>query len=215
MHAEIAAGLAERKQLLEEFTAAETKVSDLSRAQRKAEADLTPVRERKERDQQRLDNGSVGDPKQLSQISEEIASLTRRISDLEDAQLEVMESLEAANTEFEALKSRRTDLEQQLREKMAGRDEEVKKIDREIDSHAMLRQAYVIELPDALLKTYERLRTQHGGVGAAELKQRRCLGCQLELNAADLREYAAAAPDDVLRCEECDRILIRTADSGL
>jgi predicted nucleic acid-binding Zn-ribbon protein len=54
-----------------------------------------------------------------------------------------------------------------------------------------------------------------GGVGAAELRQRRCTGCQLEINAAELREFAAAAEDEVLRCEECGRILIRTVNSGL
>jgi predicted nucleic acid-binding Zn-ribbon protein len=52
-------------------------------------------------------------------------------------------------------------------------------------------------------------------VGAAELHQRRCLGCRLEINAADLRQFAAAAPDEVLRCEECGRILVRTERSGL
>ena len=55
----------------------------------------------------------------------------------------------------------------------------------------------------------------HGGVGAAELRARRCTGCQLDINAADLRVYAAAAADEVLRCEECSRILVRTAQSGL
>ena len=52
-------------------------------------------------------------------------------------------------------------------------------------------------------------------MGAAELRARRCTGCQLDINAADLRVYAAAADDEVLRCEECSRILVRTAQSGL
>jgi uncharacterized protein len=52
-------------------------------------------------------------------------------------------------------------------------------------------------------------------VGAAALVQRRCQGCRLELNAADLREITAAAEDEVLRCEECQRILVRTAESGI
>ena len=54
-----------------------------------------------------------------------------------------------------------------------------------------------------------------GGVAAAELRQRRCTGCQLEINAADLRAFSAAPEDEVLRCEECGRILIRTPQSGL
>jgi predicted nucleic acid-binding Zn-ribbon protein len=37
----------------------------------------------------------------------------------------------------------------------------------------------------------------------------------LEINAADLRVFSAAPEDEVLRCEECGRILIRTPQSGL
>ncbi|HJV14219.1 MAG TPA: C4-type zinc ribbon domain-containing protein, partial [Propionibacteriaceae bacterium] len=60
-----------------------------------------------------------------------------------------------------------------------------------------------------------KIGASHGGIGAAELRQRRCTGCQLEINAADLRTFSAAAEDEVLRCEECGRILIRTPQSGL
>ena len=51
--------------------------------------------------------------------------------------------------------------------------------------------------------------------GAAAIRQRRCGGCQLELNAVDVARIKAAPADEVLRCEECSRILVRTPDSGL
>ena len=69
--------------------------------------------------------------------------------------------------------------------------------------------------PTDLLALYEKLRARTGGVGAAALRQRRCEGCRLELNSAELRPAARAAADEVLRCEECGRILVRTAESGL
>jgi uncharacterized protein len=47
------------------------------------------------------------------------------------------------------------------------------------------------------------------------LRQRRCGGCQLELNNVDMSRIKAAPEDEVLRCEECRRILVRTAESGL
>ena len=62
---------------------------------------------------------------------------------------------------------------------------------------------------------YEKLRGQKGGVGAAALRARRCGGCSLELNAADLGVIAKAPSDEVLRCEECNRILVRTSESGI
>jgi predicted nucleic acid-binding Zn-ribbon protein len=37
----------------------------------------------------------------------------------------------------------------------------------------------------------------------------------MELNPNDIGRIREAAPDAVLRCEECRRILVRTPESGL
>jgi predicted nucleic acid-binding Zn-ribbon protein len=70
-------------------------------------------------------------------------------------------------------------------------------------------------VPDDLLALYDKLRAQKGGVGAAELRQRRCTGCQLNIDNAELAVISAAPDDQVIRCEECQRILVRTPESGL
>ena len=70
-------------------------------------------------------------------------------------------------------------------------------------------------MPADLLTLYTRIGASKGGVGAAALVHRSCTGCQLQVNANELREYATTAPEEVLRCEECGRILVRTAESGL
>jgi predicted nucleic acid-binding Zn-ribbon protein len=65
------------------------------------------------------------------------------------------------------------------------------------------------------MELYEKLRSQHGGVGAAALRRGQCQGCHLSMNTVDLNAMRAAAPDDIVRCEECRRILVRTSESGL
>jgi hypothetical protein len=77
------------------------------------------------------------------------------------------------------------------------------------------RATQVGSIDDALVTLYEKIRAQQGGIGAAELRQRRCGGCRLELNNVELGRLRDAAEDEVLRCEECRRILIRSAESGL
>jgi predicted nucleic acid-binding Zn-ribbon protein len=62
---------------------------------------------------------------------------------------------------------------------------------------------------------YDKLRETKNGVGAALLRARRCEGCMLDLDNAELATIRAAADDDVIRCDECSRILVRTAESGL
>ena len=70
-------------------------------------------------------------------------------------------------------------------------------------------------MPEDLMTLYEKLRAQKGGVGAAALRRRECGGCRLTLNASDLGIIAKQPSDEVIRCEECNRILVRTGESGL
>ena len=54
---------------------------------------------RRERDQRAADTGAVTSAKDLEGLQREVVSLDRRIATLEDAELEVMERLEAAQAE--------------------------------------------------------------------------------------------------------------------
>jgi uncharacterized protein len=146
---------------------------------------------------------------------EEVSHLKRRISDLEDAELEVMEELEAAAENREKLRTRIADVDDTLARTVAERDQQLRELEVEMGGLRAERAEIASLIPGDLLSLYDKIGANHGGVGAAELRQRRCTGCQLEINAADLRAFSAAAEDEVLRCEECGRILIRTSQSGL
>jgi uncharacterized protein len=205
----------QRQAASDRIVVAQTEVDDLEREQRKADADVEQVKTRKTRNQQRLDQGQVGSPKELESLQHELTSLDRRISDLEDAELEVMERLESAQSELEQLQTSIGEYDASLAELEQRRDAAFAEIDAAVQAAENERAQIVAGLPGDLLKLYEKLRASHGGVGAAALVQRRCQGCRLELNAADLRAIAAAPEDEVLRCEECTRILVRTGESGL
>lgn len=214
-HGVIARLQTQRANLASDLIAAETTISDLELEQAKAEADLEPVRERLSRNQARIANGSVADPKALSSMVEEVGHLKKRISDLEDAELEVMEQLEAAVAGRATLRASVEEVDDSLAETTAARDRRLATLEGEMGSLRAERDDIAQVIPADLLTLYGRIGASHGGIGAAELRQRRCTGCQLEINAADLRTFSAASEDEVLRCEECGRILIRTAQSGL
>ena len=213
--AELARLRAEQSAARADLVGSETTVSDLELEQQRAETDLEPVRQRLSRDEQRIADGSVGDPKALSSLVEEVAHLRRRIDTLEDAELEVMEQLEGAVATRDRLTERVDALAAQA-EAAAGRlERKVAELSEQADVRRAERERLLPEVPADLLALYTKLAASHGGVGAAELRQRRCTGCQLEVNAAELRTYAAAPATEVLRCEECGRILVRTAESDL
>jgi uncharacterized protein len=200
--------------LRDELTALEAAESDLRREQAKAEADVDQVRSRVERDRTRLDAGQVSSPRELENLQSEIASLIRRQSDLEEIVLNVMERQEAAELRRKTLTQEEGALARQGDEVAARRDAALGEIGEQEEKAEGLRAGVAADVPGDLLDLYGKLRAQHG-VGAAALRRGRCEGCHLSLNTVDLARIRAAPPDEVLRCEECRRILVRTPDSGL
>ncbi|AEG44624.1 zinc ribbon domain-containing protein [Isoptericola variabilis] len=190
-----------------------TAVADLERELAKAEADVEQVRARAARDQQKLDSGALG-AKDAQAVVSELESLARRQGVLEEAQLEVMERLEAHQESLAAVEAAHAELVAAKEKAEAERDAAFAEIDADAKRLAAERAAAAEGLDAGLLALYDRLRAQLGGTGAAPLRGGRCEGCRLELNAGDLAAVRSAAPEQVVRCEECGRILVREPDAA-
>ena len=189
---------------------AATEVSDIRRDVTKAEDDVQSVRSRQERDLKRLNDGA-GSAKDLQAIQSELDLLSKRIGALEDIELEAMERLEAAESAHAAVSEARAQATDELAAAIEERDAESARIGGELDVVEAERAEAAEGLDAGLLAMYEKQRANHGGVGAAELAQGACQGCHMKLNAGDLGAIDKADPDDVLRCEECGRILVRSS----
>lgn len=192
-----------------------TRLSDLARDQRRLELDVEQVRARSERDQQRLTSGAVTNGKELERLQHEVASLSRRQGFLEEQVLEVMEVREGIDADVSALDAETQRVQAEHDEAVARRDAAYTELDEELADRARERDLLLPQLPTELVTLYERVRGSSGGSGAAVLKQRRCEGCRMEMARTALNRIRDAAPDEVLRCEECGRILVRTPESGL
>jgi uncharacterized protein len=214
-HAEL--GRLEKRdaELRDTVASLEAEQGDLQRAQIKAETDVEQVRNRIDRDRQRLEAGQVSSPRELENLQSEVESLVRRQSDLEEIVLDVMERREGVQERRETALSEREEIAANRETVTARRDAALGEIGEQAGKASDRRAAVAGEEPQDLLDLYERMRVQHGGVGAAALRGGRCEGCHLSLNTVDLNSIRAADPDEVLRCEECRRILVRTPESGL
>jgi len=191
------------------------RVDDLTREQKKADADVEQVKTRRKRDQDRIEQGLIVSPKDLERMQHELVSLERRISTLEDEELEVMEQLEDAQRLLDSLTAQLAAAEERLALLVAGRDVRAVEIGADLAALQAERVPAVDGMPADLLALYEKLRANRRGVGAAELRQRRCTGCQLSIDNAEIEVIRKAPSDLVIRCEECSRILVRTGESGL
>lgn len=213
-HARLDEVTAEQIRVGDDLLRAETSLTDIQRELARAEADVQQVRDRAARDQQRLDSGQ-GSAKDLTALQHELGSLARRQSDLEDVEIEVMERAEAAEASVTRLTAQRDEVAERVAAVTRERDEELARIDAERAEVQRPRSELAGSLDEKLLALYDRIRASSGGLAAAPLRARRCGGCQLELNPVDLGAIAKAAPDEVVRCEECNRVLVRTDESGL
>jgi predicted nucleic acid-binding Zn-ribbon protein len=204
-----------RQDLTNQARDARIAVDDLTAEQAKVDADVEQVRTRRDRDRSRMDQGLVTNPKDLERMQHEMTSLERRIVTLEDEELEVMARLEDAQRTLDEVTAQLADAETRNARVEEARDAKYAEIDAELAALTGQRGPLAAEVPADLLALYDRLRAAKDGVGAAALRARRCAGCMLTLDNAELQQIRAAAEDEVLRHEECQRILVRTEDSGL
>ena len=213
-HAEVQRLEARLAGIGDELVVARTAAGDIARELAKAEADVEQVRNRAARDRSRLEAGS-GPAKELQALQSELEALTARQSVLEDVELEVMERQEAADAAVTSASAEAERVTAELAGVRAALEKALAGLDDEIGAETRARADAVAGVPAPLVELYEKIRQNAGGLGAARLYQRRCEGCRLELTPVDLGRIRAAAEDEVVRCEECRRILVRTPDSGL
>ncbi|MEU4369351.1 zinc ribbon domain-containing protein [Micromonospora chersina] len=199
--------------LEDERVRAQVAVDDLDRDIARMEKDVEQVRARKSKDEARLAAGS-GPARELEALQHELASLNRRQSDLEDAELELMEQRETAQGVLDGVERRIAEARDRRAAAEQRRDDSLAEIAKEEEFKRGSRQPLAGDLPADLVALYEKIRTDTG-LGAALLTGGRCGGCRLELSGADLARIRKADPDDVVRCEECRRIMVRTNESGL
>jgi uncharacterized protein len=198
----------------EQVVRAETEVRDLQRDVKRLEGDVDTVRQRAAKDQKLLDSGSVS-AKQMTDLQHELDSLARRQSDLEDQELELMEQLETAEATLSRAQEGQAKAVADRERAEQLRDDALADIADGTTRHEAARSAAAATVPADLLALYERIRTQTGGTGAAMLKARQCQGCRLELFGRELAAVRNADPHEVVRCDNCGRVLVRTAESGL
>ncbi|HET8643076.1 MAG TPA: C4-type zinc ribbon domain-containing protein [Pseudonocardiaceae bacterium] len=210
--AEIAGLEAQLRARRDAVIAADTLISDLDRDSRRLETEIEAVRAREDRDRNLLKQG-VG-ARQVSDLEHELDTLQRRQAALEDDLLELMERRENADADAAKAREALAATEAQLADATGRRDAAFTELDDLVRRRTADRAALTAELPADLLTLYDRIRAQKG-TGAALLRSRRCGACRLELDRSALVKLRDAAPDAVLRCEECGVVLIRTPQSGL
>lgn len=181
--------------------AAETELSDLSGEINRAENDVEQVVKRIEKDESRL-NAGQGTPKELEQMQHELISLNARRAELEEVELEVMLRADEIKERIKDLSRKEAEFAERVAEAAVQKDTALAEIDRELQAALAFKAELFPQIDKALADMYEKF-------GAAKLHAGQCTGCNLAINAGDLGKLNALPEEEVARCEECRRILVR------
>ena len=191
-----------------ELTVVETELADVAIDLRRSELDVEQVDDRIQKDEKRLASG-LATPKELEQLQHEVVTLTKRKSDLEDGELEILMKYDGVKARVDELLNdqvglKKLELELDIRLENARTE-----IAKTLTELAEARLGLVPKIDPSLVALYDKIRLSAHGVGAALLIGNKCDGCHLAINAIEIDRIKGLAADEVIRCEECRRILVR------
>ena len=191
-----------------ELKVVETELEDVSIDLRRSEVDVEAVVDRMKKDEARLNSGAAS-PKELEQTQHELATLAKRKAELEDGELEIMMRFDSVKKRLDELASDEVGLKQLELELNVRLENSKSEINSELESAKAARAALVPQIETSLYDLYEKVRSSANGIGAALLIGNKCDGCHLEINAIERERIKGLDAEEVLRCEECRRILVR------
>lgn len=201
IHTRIENGIVERKVV-------EQELEDVNIDLRRSEVDVEAVTDRLAKDEKRLSSG-LGTPKELEQIQHEIETLKKRRSELEDGELEIMLRKDGVQKRLDELTSDEEGLKKLEVELQARIDTQSTELKSHIAEKANTRLSLIPSIDASLVELYEKIRASSDGVGAALLIGNKCDGCHMVITAVELEKIKNLPPDEVWRCDECRRILVR------
>lgn len=191
-----------------ELGVVETELADVAIDLRRSEVEVEQVEDRMKKDEQLLASGSVA-PKEMEKLQHEIQTLTKRRGELEEGQLEIMIKFDAIQARVDELVSDQSGLKQLELELNIRLENASAEIDSAISKLSLDRSQLLPKIDSALVDLYEKVRTSGAGIGAALLVGNKCDGCHLSINVIELERIKGLADDEIIRCEECRRILVR------
>ena len=191
-----------------EHASKKTELDGIALEQGRLEGEVSMIEDKIKHESERLYGGDIANPKELANIQAELDGLRRRKSHLEDQDLEVMERREAVEAELSSLTEKLDALTARTTEAGAARDTAAVEIETDLSNNEAERAAIVPEIPGELREMYDDLRSKKDGVGVAALVGGVCRGCGVSLSPVALDEIKRAPDDEIVRCENCRRLLV-------
>jgi len=155
---------------------------------------------------ERLYSGRVKNPKELSDLQNEAASLRRRRAALDDTLLEAMLALEEAERAEQQARSKLAALQTQWQSDQAALTDERHQLESSIAALSEQRNQMMTAIAPTYLEPYQKLRRAHAGLAVARAENGACATCGVEISDRLLNK--ARLSEGLTFCGNCERILV-------
>ena len=149
----------------------------------------------------------VNSDRELKAVEQELANLATRKSNLEDAELELMEELEGAKGKLSELTSKRAALSLELETALEKDHAKGLHISANLSELTSKRTELFGQLDSELSATYERKASR--GTAVAQTLGRDCSACRLAINGVEFDAMLALPYESIPTCPNCDALIIR------
>jgi predicted nucleic acid-binding Zn-ribbon protein len=190
----------------EAAAAAAANLKDLQAQQRRLDAKLQDLDARMRPLETKMYDGSVRNPKELTDMQRELNHLKAQRGELDEEGLEMMEAIEAAT---EVLTQRRDDL-QRAEDKWQSDQKDLLEDKAEAEADLVRlesdRGARTSDMDRSMLGLYEALRLTKAGRAVARVERGTCQGCRITLPTHLVQRLRAGGL--LVQCPSCERILV-------
>ena len=186
----------------------EKAAAELQRArhqQKELELEVGSLVSKLQRSEERLYSGRLHNPKELSDLEHEVASLTRRRGGLEDELLELMVAAEEAEETEASAGERLQSAETQWRARREVLSAERDRLQAHLTQQLAAREELVARLDRAALAAYENTSRRRAGIAVALLHDELCQVCGVRVSGTVLR---GARAGELVYCASCGRIML-------
>jgi predicted nucleic acid-binding Zn-ribbon protein len=139
-------------------------------------------------------------------LQHEIDALKEESSKVEDEILELLEKAERISSAAKQEERKLAEFRQEAEKEKTGLDNRLKELADEIAVKMDERKRLVVDLDDALVSRYDRIREKKGGLAVACVQNGACGGCYRRIPPQEIQELKQM--QRIIACEGCGRILV-------
>jgi len=178
-------------------------LEELKHQQLSAEWEIDDITSKITALEQKLYDGKIKNPKELTNPQHEVESLKARRNQAEDKVLEIMSQVELTEGYIAIISNKFKNLETEWHDQQQHLNTDIQQIKTTLSHLEQKRRLILAEIDPQTVNLYQELRGQKG-TAVAKVDQGICRGCRISLPTSELQRVRGGS---LVRCSSCGRIL--------